>query len=65
MKRKLRILTGYRHKDVSLYTPKKDKKKLAIFGGFMILSGLIPGPNLIGIGVFKLITKFRPLYFFK
>jgi hypothetical protein len=67
-KRKLEkklILLGYRHPRVKLYDPKMNKKRLGLIGGFLLLTGSIPGPNFIGVGLLKVITKLDPLWFYR
>jgi len=65
MKRKLMILTGYRHPSVKLYTPRKNKKKLGFLLGLMTLCIITPCTNWIVPLTLKGISKFNPLWLYK
>lgn len=64
MKRELFILTGYRHPSVGLYTPRKNKKKMGLLIGLLILCIVTPFTNWIFPTTLKTITKFNPLWIY-
>lgn len=59
------ILTGYRHPSIKLYKPKLNKKKIGLLGSIVFLLGLLPAPNILGIGLIKVITKYSPLWIYR
>ncbi len=65
MKRKLMILTGYRHPLVSLYKPKKNKKKLGLLIGLAIVLIITPFTNWIFPLTLKGISKFNPIWVYR
>ena len=65
MKRKLMILTGYRHPSVKLYTPKKNKKKLGLLIGLLVILIITHFTNWVFPLLLIGISKFNPLWLYK
>jgi len=59
------ILIGYRHPSIKLYTPKRNKTKLAILFGFVGLCLITPFTNWMIVVVASLINKFNPLWIYR
>jgi len=59
------LLLGYRHPAVTLYKPKKNKKKLLLLGLAAIPFLLTIGTNWMYFVGLKLLTKFNPLWIYR
>lgn len=59
------ILIDYRHPAIKTYTPKYNNRKRLTFLGAFALSMVIPFTALPLTLATGLITKFKPLYFYK
>jgi len=58
------ILIGYRHPSISLYTPKRNKKKLGLLIAFVIFCFITPMTNFLIPVVGKIISKVNPLWIY-
>ena len=65
MKNNKLILIGYRNPAIKTYTPKYNNVKRLSFVGACAVSLLIPFTTIPLTFAAGLITKFKPLYFYK
>lgn len=59
------ILTGYRSEGIGLYTPRKNKFKVAVLGVLAIPFLITPFSNWVYLVGLNLLFKINPLWVFK
>lgn len=64
-KQKKIILTGYRNKEVKLYTPKKNKIKLGVLAGLFGISFVVPMMTTVLTVGTGLLSKIKPLWIYQ
>jgi len=63
--KKKMVLLGYRHPACRLYTPQRNKKKLALLAGFVGVCLITPATNWMIFVVGALINKLNPLWIYQ
>ena len=58
------ILIGYRDKSIKLYTPKRNKIKVALLGAFVVACLITPFTNWMILVSGKVLNKF-PLWLYR
>ena len=49
-------------REFETYSPKVNRKRQGLLISVIGLTTLLPGPNVLGLGITKLISKVNPLY---